>query len=141
MARGDARDYMWSGLHPTDASTSSVNLQHHESGFSNTSLRYKPYPNPSVPFLEGGTPSTLCVLCGFRDHQAATCSSKQSSHPERPLIVSWKNNHLETSDGSHICLYFNVRNSCALQPSAHHGTHSCSLCGNAHHGVSVCSRN
>src|SRR5882724_4734327 len=38
-----------------------------------------------------------------------------------------KNNHLEMSDGSHICLYFNVRNSCALQPSSHHGSHSCSL--------------
>ena len=116
-----------------DASTSSVNLQHHESGSSNTSPHYEPYPNPSVPFLEGGTPSMLCICCGFRGHRAATCFYKQSSHPERHLIMSWKNNHLEMSDGSHICLYFNIRNSCTLQPSAYHGTHSCSLCGDAHH--------
>src|SRR5882724_10673506 len=116
-------------------------LQHHESSYHPSSPQYKPYPKSSSSFLEGTTPSTLCACCGFRGNRAASCLAKQSTPQEWPIIISWKENHLESNDGSHICLHYNVRNACMMQPSDHHRAHSCSFCGNACHGVNICTRN
>src|SRR5882724_6715759 len=124
-----------------DPSKSSVDLKHHESSTSNVSPHDKPYLAPGTSFLDGSPPSTLCIHCGSKGHRMASCSETQSSWPERPLIVSWNNNHLESFDGSHICLHYNVRNTCSMLPSDHHGAHYCSLCGNTCHGVSMCTRN
>src|SRR5882724_2094341 len=108
------------------------NLQHHDSYSPNASLCYKPYPKgPSPFFLDSESASTLCIQCGFKGHREATCSSEQSSQPKHPIIVSWKENHLETANASHICLHFNIRTTCMIQLSPCHGIHYFSLCGDS----------
>src|SRR5882672_12804756 len=44
---GRPRDYMRPGSHPSDASNSPADLQHHESDSRASSPRYNPYPKPS----------------------------------------------------------------------------------------------
>src|SRR5882724_9597811 len=134
--------YVHPQLHPSDSSKSSAALQHHESGSQDTSPHYNPYPKTGSPsFLESASMYTLCIRCSFKGHRATSCASKQSSRPECPIIVSWKDNRLESSDGTHICFHYNVRNSCAMQPLGHHSMHSFSLCSDLHHGANICTRN
>jgi len=133
-------------MHPRYCASNSLkspnDLHHHELGSQAASPHYNPYPKAGSPsFLESTGTYTLCIHCGFKGHRSTSCTSKQSSRPKCPIIISWKDNHLKTSDCTHICLHYNVRNSWAMQTSGRHGMHTCSLCGNACHRANSCTRN
>jgi len=135
-------DYMHAPSQAADILKPLNDLQHHESSSQTPSPCNNPYPKaPSPSFPDNVSASTLCIRCGLKRHRATSCSSKESSCPERPIIVSWKENHLKSADGTHICLHYNVRTSCYMQPSGCHGLHSCSLCGDSCHGANGCTRN
>ena len=99
-------DYMHPGSHGHYSLKHPTDLCHHDSESSSTSTCYKPYPKAKSPsFLESAGTSTLCVHCRFKGHRAASCSSDRSSLPKHPIIITWKSNHLKTTDGTHFCLH------------------------------------
>ena len=135
-------DYMCPGPCRHDSLKHPTDLHNNDSEPSSASPCYKPYPTANSPsFLDSAATSTLCIHVGFKGNRVASCSSDQSSCPERPIIVTWKTNHLDTADGTHGRLHFNDRINCRLPPSACHGSHSFSLCGNTCHSATKCNRN
>ena len=139
-ACGGSHDYMRLTSRDSDSSASADCLLH-KLGSNPPNMHYKPYPTASNSFPDVPSVSMLCVCCGFKGHRATLCSSKVSSCPERPILISWKNDHLESSNGTRICLHWNIRSLCPMQPSDRHGVNSCSLCGDTNHGARMCTRN
>ena len=147
-SRRSSSEYMRSASGSSDTlKVPSSNLHPHASSLPN-SPRYHPYPKPptAVAALDGSfRPSSdtsfPCMHCGHKGHRASECSAKHANRPERPLIVQWSRNRLESLDGKHVCLIFNARGTCSSTPSDRHGDHSCSLCGNSGHGAKDCTRN
>jgi len=149
--RGSAHDYMCSPSQCYDVPKPASDKQRHQASSLPTSPRYMPYPKPPHPsanpsatdhsFRDPQETSLTCVRCGNKGHRASDCSAKRASHPECSIIVVWNQNRLETMDGKHICLLFNVRGACTSVTSDRHGSHSCSLCGDSCHGARDCTHN
>src|SRR5882672_1720256 len=113
-SRPSSCDSPCQGSHLPDSSSSTLDNQSVANTLP-TSPRYLPYPkSPPTSFCPSDESSSLCVRCGHKGHCASNCSATQASQPKRPLLITWKNGHLETTDSKHICLLFNV--------------HACSTC-------------
>src|SRR5882724_8644009 len=101
-----------SGSHDVDASVSPSDSHCQQANSLPQSPCYSPYPKvASNNFQDSQESSILCIHCGLKGHKASVCVAMQSSHPERPIIISWKLKHIESTVGRHICLFFNINHS------------------------------
>src|SRR5882672_1252948 len=147
-SRQSPSDYMRTTSGSNDAlKVPSGNLHPHASSLPNLP-RYHPHPKlPQAIAMADGSfqpsseTSSSCVHCGHKGHRASDCSAKHANRPERPLIIQWSRNLIESLKGRHICLIFNARGTCSSAPSDCHGDHSCSLCGDSGHGAKDCTHN
>ena len=115
------------------------------------SARYEPYDRDSSSrrgkkthdsdssFRDSSKPSKsadpLCIICGRSGHRFSTCSEETSAKGTQNFAKVTAGNLCRRSNGSQLCIGFNLNNPRRPCKREHSEQHLCSFCGRAEHGA------